>query len=1810
VRSRRDGRAKRRLPAGLAARLHELSRRERVSLSTTLQTAFHILLSRLSGQDDLQTLGTDLSGDPTFRELLVRVRDSAPRYQDGVRSELDDITLSVDLLAEALCLELSYDAGLFEPGRIEELLRQLEHLLEQAADSPDSRIGALSLVTPASRTVLPDPARPLSGEWMGGGHHALTRHAALQPDRVAVRDARGESSTYAELEGRANRLARFLIDHGVEKGDAVAVWAHRGAPLVQALMGTFKSGAAFLILDPAYPAPRLLDFLRIGRPAAWIGVPGAPPVPSELEAVAGGCRCHIDLRSSELEGFPDTDPAVPVGPDDAACITFTSGSTGVPKAVVGRHGALTHFHPWMGERFGLDGCDRHGMLSALSHDPLQRDVLASIWFGAELVVPDPDAIGTPGYLAGWARRERVTVLNLTPAMLELLLDSAENDLPDLRRVFVVGDQLKRTDVERLYRLAPSAVCVNLYGATETQRALSFFEVPREAGPAKEVLPLGRGFEGCQLLVLNRAGRMAGVGELGEIHIRSRQLARGYLDDDALTAERFRPNPFVSMPEEGDRVYRTGDLGRYLPDGGVELAGRADFQVKLRGFRIELGEVEAFMARFPGVRECVAVIREDEPERKLLVAYLVTPLPVDEADLRAFLSVRLPDFMVPSAFVVLPALPLTHTGKVDRRALPPPGPPVREATAPRNAVEAAVAEAWSGLLGVEEIGAFDDFFALGGRSLMVGRLAALVRESLGVEMPARVVFQEPTVARLAAWIAAERRRVDAARVPVLSPGLAGAASPLSFAQQRLWFLDRLQPGSRAYNMPLDLRLSGPLRPAVLQRSLAEVVRRHAAFRTTFHGASDPVQVVRPAAGWTLPLIDLEALDPGLREAEAARLALAEVRRPFDLGRWPLLRTFLLRLEGDGHRLLGTVHHIVCDGLSMEVLQRELGALYGAFAAGRPSPLAEPPVQYPDFAVWQRSWLSGGELERQLAGWRGRLASPPPPPVLELPADRPRPAIWSQRGAVETASLPASLADRLERLGQSHGATPFMTLLGAFLALLHRYTGQDDLLVGAPVSGRGRPEVAGLIGLFVNMLALRVSLAGDPRVEDLLARVREAALQAYAWQDLPFEALVAELAPGRDLSRNPLVQVVFALHDLPEPVRAGDSLVLAEGEGAHTGTAKFDLALQVGRTGGTMKVRAEYGTDLFDPPTVQRLLGHFRRLLEGLAAGEGGRVSELPLLDAAEREQVLTAWNRTAEEFPQEPVHKLFFRWAEAAPDAVAVSWRSGCLTYGELARRARALAVRLRELGVGPETVVALRLERSAELLTAALAVLEAGGAYLPIDPANPEERQRWILADSEASVVMDPHPRPLSQLQTMASCSAPDSLAYVIYTSGSTGTPKGTELCHRGLSSLIAWHRRAYDLGPGDRTTLLAGPGFDASVWETWAPLTAGASLHIPPPEVVPAPRALLGWMAEAGITVSFLPTPLAEAVLSEPTEGMPEGLRLRALLTGGDRLRRRPAAGLPFEVINHYGPTEGTVVATAGLVTPDGERPPGIGSAIANTRVYLLDRRLQPVPVGVPGELCLAGEGLARGYRRRPGLTAERFVPDPLGDGRRLYRTGDLARRLPSGEIEFLGRFDHQVKIRGVRIETGEVEAALAVLPGVEACVAVARPANPSGEMRLVAYAVPKPGRLLDATVLRRLLEISLPAYMMPSVLVVLPALPLDLNGKVDRRALPEPAASGRAEPASPRTPLEEEVARVWSEVLGVGRVGIEESFWDLGGHSLLATRALARLADTFGVDIPLQALFLAPTLGGFAAVVGDAVLARLSDEEIHSLIEEEDAS
>jgi amino acid adenylation domain-containing protein len=1873
------------LPRELAERLRSLSHREGASTFMTLLAGFDLLLSRLSGQEDVVVgspsagrgrveiegliglflntlvLRADLSGDPSFQELLGRVKEAvlgAYQYQDlpfeklieelqperqlsrtpifqvlfnfvsvpdtalelsGLGVEMVsppepdakfDFTLYVEDAPEGIHLRLVYNADLFDRPRMEELLRQLEHLLAQVAANPEAHIGALSLVTPAAAAVLPDPALSLSGEWRGAPHQALSRHAMRAPERIAARDELGEIWTYGELEARSNQLARFLRAAGVGTGDAVAIWAHRSASLVWAILGTLKAGAAFMVFDPAYPAARLLDYLRIARPTGWLAVDGAPPPPPEVEeCVAGLCRCRLTLprRSAAdetrfLADFSAADPEIPLGPDDAACITFTSGSTGVPKGVVGRHGPLTHFYPWIGERFGLGGDDCFGMLSALSHDPLQRDVFTPLWFGASLAIPDPDGIGRPGYLAEWVRREKVSVLHLTPAMMEMLIDSAGDDpaegLPALRHAFVVGDLLKKADVESFQRLAPALTCVNLYGSTETQRSVSYFVMPRPGEPAamrlgREVLPLGRGMEGVQLLVLNRTGHLAGIGEAGEIHVRSRHLARGYLGDDALTAERFLPNPFTAAA--GDRIYKTGDLGRYLSDGSVEFAGRADHQVKLRGFRIELGEVEAALARYPEVHECVAIVREDRPGDRRLVAYLVTdgarPQP---KELRAFLSERLPEYMVPSAFVVLPALPLTRTGKVDRKALLPPVEEQSEDRGgERSPVEELLAGIWADLLGVGRIAAGDNFFELGGQSLLATRMASRVRNILGIELPARAVFEEPTLAGLAAFIErAHRERSGLAPVPPLAPVARNAPLPLSFSQQRLWFLDQLEPGSFAYNLAGALLLRGLLDAATLAGALSGVVRRHESLRTTFREADgQPWQVISPPAPFPLPIFDLSGLPPAAREKEAQRIATAEARRPYQLARGPLLRSALLQLGEREHALLIGMHHIVSDGWSMGIFVRELGALYRALAADEPSLLPELPIQYADFAVWQRQLLTEEVLDERLGWWMRQLRGAPP--LLNLPLDRSRPLAQSYRGGRAYQTL----EDDLEPVSRRLGVTPFMVLVAGFTALLSRYGSQHDLVVGTPIANRGRAELEDLIGFFANTLALRVDLSGDPGVDEVARRVREVALGAYAHQDMPFERLVEALRPARDLSHSPVFQVMLAWQNLPvfDLELAGLSLSPLEFDAGRT---QYDLSLFLfPRSEGGALARLEYAADLFDAGTAERLLAHLRNLLAGIAEIPERRLSELPLLAPEEREQMLVAWNQTTAEVPDQPVQRLFRQWAERTPDALALAWNGSRVTYRDLAGRVECLAAYLRGQGVGGETIVALCFERSAELITAALAVLEAGGAYLPLDPAQPADRRDWMLRDSGAAVLLTPESLAVAGLEespmpkeepAAPACSSAEGLAYVIYTSGSTGRPKGTQLCHGGLSNLIAWHRRTYGLGPGDRTTLLAGPGFDAAVWEIWAPLTAGACLHIPPPETVMAPAALARWLADEGITVSFLPTPLAEAFLLEPVAS---DLALRLLLTGGDRLLRRPAAGLPYTLVNHYGPTESTVVATAGPVAPFGEQAPEIGSPIANTRVYVLDPSLQPVPMGVPGELCLAGVGLARGYHGRPELTAERFVPDPFGAGGvRLYRTGDLARWRPAGVIEFLGRTDAQVKIRGFRIELGEIESVLGCHPAVRECAVVARDDVP-GSKRLVAYLAFRDSGA-DLEPIRDALRRQLPEYMVPSAFVVLPALPLTANGKIDRRSLPAPAEERHeGVRATTRSPSEELLAGIWADLLRIPAVvSSNASFFDLGGHSLLAARMISRVRGAFGVELPMRAVFEQPTLAGLADFVEQA--------------------
>ncbi|HEX2190565.1 MAG TPA: amino acid adenylation domain-containing protein, partial [Longimicrobiaceae bacterium] len=1137
-----------------------------------------------------------------------------------------------------------------------------------------------------------------------------------------------------------------------------------------------------------------------------------------------------------------------------------------------------------------------------------------------------------------------------------------------------------------------------------------------------------------------------------------------------------------------------------------------------------------------------------------------------------------------------------------------------------------------------------FFALGGHSLAATVAASRVRRAFGVELPLRAIFEASTVAGVAERVDALLRAGEGAALPPILPAPRDVRGPLplSFAQRRLWFLEQLEPGAGRYNVLHPLRLRGPLDPPALRRALSEVVRRHEALRTRFlEEDGEPVQVVDAAAPVPLPVVDLGALPDAARGAEAVRLAARELPRPFDLARGPLFRVGLLRLDAAEWVLLLGMHHAVYDGWSAGVLTEEMSALYPAYAAGREPSLPEPPIQYADYAAWQRDRLAGEALDRQTAWWKERLADAPP--FLELPTDRPRPAVAGARGATLRFGAPAETERALQALARAEGATHFMTLLAAWTLLLARYAGTEDVVVGTPIAGRTRQETEGVIGFFANTLAIRTDLSGGPTFRGLLGRVRETALGAYARQDVPFERLVEELGVERSLAHTPLFQVLFGLLDRDRggrgPVRFGEVAVERLDPGEDVARVDLDLKLAEREDGlsGVLTYRAE----LWDHATMERMASHFRRLLQAAADAPDAPVAELEMLGDEERAQLVSAWNATDAEYPAGLcVHHLFEAQARRTPDAVALRCAGRALTYAELDARADRLAADLGRRGVGPDSRVALSLERSPELMVALLATLKAGGACVPLDPSYPAERLAFMLADSGARVLLEnggaEHEVRSTELRQEVRTSYPgrhtpfpDSLVYVIYTSGSTGTPKGVALPHRALVNLVAWQEREWS-GPRAAATLQFAPvSFDVSFQEIFSCWAGGGTLVVAPEEARRDPAVLLELLESEGIERCFLPCVALQHLAEEAVaRGVRPG-RLREVHVAGEQLRVTDAVrewfrGLGARLHNHYGPSETHVATrlTLGGGADGWPALPGIGRPIANARAHVLDRGLGLLPAGVPGELCLGGACLARGYLDRPGATAERFVPDPFAGepGARMYRTGDRVRRLADGTLEFLGRLDQQVKVRGFRVEPGEVEAALEGHPDVREAVVTVRGDAP-GDRRLAAYVVAEDGAAPGADALRAHLRERLPEYMVPAPVTVLERLPLTPSGKVDRRALPAPDASaGRAGHVAPRTPTEEKVARIWAEVLEVERVGVHDGFFHLGGHSLLATRVASRVRAAFGIELPVRAIFEAPTVAGLAEHVDAAVragveewelaeelerLEGLTDEEIATLLE-----
>jgi amino acid adenylation domain-containing protein len=1711
------------------------------------------------------------------------------------------LTGGVMPVADGLHLAVAVDLERLDGAAADRLVEHFREVLLALPEAVERPVAALPSLSAAERDrVLAEWSRSPSPTPAGGLLHQLFfDQAAREPGRMAA-VWEGERLAYGELAERAVALAHRLVALGVGPETVVGICLPRSFDMLVAVLGTLRAGAAFLPLDPAYPPDRLAFMVEDSRAPLVLTTAELsdllPPGPRRLlvsEVLAVPVEAAVPL--------PEVDPA------HAAYVIYTSGSTGRPKGVVVAHDEVTRRIRFAATRNLSPDC-AFLQKTSLSFDVSVAEILAPLAAGGRTVLARTGGEKDAPYLARLVAAEGITHASFPPTLLGLLLDDPSfTGSTTLVNVITGGEVVPADLPERFYGRLPATELENRYGPTEATISVTGWVCPREE--REPVLPIGRPFPGVEVYLLDPSFQPVPVGVPGQIALGGPCLARGYLDRPARTAEAFVPHPFATAP--GQRLYLTGDLGRFRADGALVFAGRTDRQVKIRGYRVELGEVESALRREEGVREAVAVDLLDGDTRRL-AAYVVPEETAALSDraLKEALGKTLPDHMVPSAVVFLDALPLGPTGKVDRSALPPPSWQREEdrMVPPATPVEEIIAGIWAAVLGLERVGVTDDFFDLGGHSLLVGQVLSRLRETFGVELPLKSLFEDPTVRGLGAAVELELHRSELPAAPAIEAVSRDRPLPLSFAQERLWFLDRLEPGAAHYLVPLPLRLHGTLDHAAFAAALTEVMRRHEALRTVFATHEGrPVQVIRPPAALPLPRVDLSALAPLDGEDERIELLRAAFRRPMGLERGPLLTVRHLHWDGSEHLLLLVVHHIIADAWSVGVLVREVGVLYRAYREGRPSPLPGLPLQYADYAAWQRRWLAGEVLERQLAYWREHLAGAPQ--VLELPTDRPRPAVETFRGKTRHRVLPAAAAAAVKALGRDRGATLFMTGLAGFLALLARFTGQRDLLVGTPIANRGRLELEGLIGFFLNTLVLRGDLSGDPTFEELLARVRNETLGAYSHQDLPFEQLVQELKPDRDLARSPFFQVMFVLQtegeggrvDLPD-LEQRLTVIPAD-------HAKFDLTLSAAEADGRLILSLEYNRDIFDRTTIERLLRGYERLLTAAVADPARPLSRLPLLPPAEEHQLLREWSDSTAPVPTETLPQLLRERAAAGPEREAVVGGAERLTYRELFARVDRLAARLRRLRVGPEDPVGVLLPRGVDAVVAVLAVLEAGGAYVPLDPAHPAERRRYVLEDAGVKAVITdgtleqevaglPFPRlRIDRVEDGVETAvagagegpapAPENLAYLLYTSGSTGRPKGVAVPHGALVNLLQSVHRWPGMTPEDTLLAVTTLAFDIAGVDLFLPLLTGARLVMAPAEALADGPALLALLRESGATW-LQATPATWRLLL--ASGLSPAPGLRAISTGEalppDLARELTAAGV--ELWDLYGPTE-TTIWSSGAHLAAGE-PVHLGRPIANTRLAVADDDGRPVPVGVPGELFIGGAGLARGYHRRPALSAERFRPDPYGPpGARRYATGDRVRYRPDGTLEYLGRLDHQVKVRGFRIELAEIEAVLGEHPAVAQAVVVARREG-ADDVRLVAYLTVH-GEAPEPAELHAHGAAKLPPYMLPGHFEVLPELPLSASGKVDRKALLARPLARRAVAVAPGTAVEKAVAEVWCGVLGIERVALDDSFFEVGGHSLLLLEVQRRLEERFGRPIPVADLFRHPTVRGLArALAGES--------------------
>jgi len=1675
-------------------------------------------------------------------------------------------------ISDELNISFNYNTELLEQAYVSDIRDQFEQVLLQITDGQANTFDDIRILTLPQEEKLLRAFNNTSAPYPKEDSivSLLEKQAARTPEATAVVFEQEELS-YKQLNERSNQLAHYLVKNGVKAETLVPICVERGLDMIVGILGILKAGGAYVPIDPEYPSDRINYMLEDA--GARIGLSSRDSMDKLQEKNLPVIAIDGDWDMIAKESVENSD--IKISPSQLAYVIYTSGSTGKPKGVMIEHGGVVNLGTSQAKPLKLKPGMRSLQFASFGFDASVYEIFNTLLSGGTLVLSAKEDLLSAERFTELVKTYRVE-LAVIPPSFQLILD--ESIFGILKTIVSAGEALN--EITGRFLQSRGVRLINAYGPTETTVCATLSEDPIRSD---HIITIGKPISNAYVRILND-GELSPVGVTGEICVGGAGLARGYLNRSELTAEKFIEDTFGD--DQNARLYRTGDLGRWLPDGNIEYQGRMDDQVKIRGYRIELGEIESVLSQNEHISQGVVLAKEDSSGNKRLIGYVVPSGEFDKKMIQEYLGTRLPEYMVPDLWIELDSMPLSSSGKIDRKALPDPEDLLGETNnyvAPFGDIEIKLAEIWQDVLEVDQISATDDFFELGGHSLLAIRVVSAVRKAFGMELPINDVFDYPTIDLLAKRLVKEP---SGDILPPVKPVVERPEHiPLSFSQERLWFIDQLE-GSLQYHLPAVLRLKGQLDKEALTHTLRTIIERHEVLRSVIlkDKEGQGYQQIMPVDGW-----GLETTENTSDEATLSKYVATVIGKPFNLSADYMLRAELIKITDQDHVLVVIMHHIASDGWSTSILVKEVVTIYEAYITGKEAKLPPLPVQYADYAIWQRTYMQGDVLDKKIKYWTTKLEDVTP---LQLPTDYSRPVIQSSKGAIHSFQIDKKQADQLKVLSQASGTTLYMTILAAFNVLLYRYSGQEDICVGTPVAGRNQQELEGLIGFFINTLALRNEVGGNLSFRALLEEVKTTTLEAYSHQEVPFEKVVDAVVKVRDMSRSPLFQVMFSLENTPEVPELKLGGLSLSGITSNNTTAKFDLTFVMGETSSGIQGTVEYNTDLYFSETIERMTGHYLNILQSVVAFPDKLLGQITMMTSTEERILLEQFNDTKVYYQtNKNIVTLVDEQASRTPGATAIIFGDQLLTYEDLVEKSNQLAHYLIKQGIKEETLVPVCMERSMAMIIAMLGIMKAGGAYVPVDPEYPADRISYMLKDTGATLVLSntANRQKLNQSIPVIALDSdwpliekeersevhrvihPAMLAYVIYTSGSTGKPKGVMIEHQSLVNLISWHNQVFEVEPASKATSMAGVGFDAFGWEIWPYLAAGASICVIDNETRLSATDLTELFITKQITHSFISTALIPDFIDRSRN---KESSLKYLLTGGDKLSAINLDGIGYTLVNNYGPTENTVVATSCHVSQR-DITPSIGKPIANSTVYILNSNNVLSPVGVPGEICIGGASLARGYLNQPELTAEKFIKDPFNNetDARLYKTGDLGRWLPDGNIEYLGRMDDQVKIRGYRIELGEIENVLNQSNLVDQSIVLIKE-DIKGNKWLVGYVVSPKG--FDKLAVQNYLRTKLPDYMIPVTWVELESIPLTPNGKIDRKALPDTKlANSTTEYVAPRNETEVKLAAIWQTLLGVERVGVYDNFFELGGHSLLAMRVVSYIERDLLVTIPIHMLF-----------------------------------